>query len=150
MMDRKPYMDVFLRDDNATWVVKDLLPSNQKLVHVTHDECTYFANDGKSKLWLLDGTEEPTLLPKGSGATIIVSEFQCPCHGTMALPSDPSKTSRELFLAGKGRDGWWTAADMNRQFKSLRNYIPTAKVFFFLTIAPTIKRTVQTHYLLAT
>ncbi|OAD01012.1 hypothetical protein MUCCIDRAFT_112439 [Mucor lusitanicus CBS 277.49] len=52
-----------------------------------------------SKLWLLDGTEEPTLLPKGSGATIMVSEFQCPCHGTMALPSDPSKTSRELFLA---------------------------------------------------
>lgn len=118
MMDRKPYMDEFLRNEEATWVIKAGLPSEeQRLVHVTHDECTYFANDGKSKLWLLDGTEEPPLLPKGTGASIMVSEFQCPCHGTMVSPSDPTKTSRELFFAGKGRDGWWTAADMNRQFK---------------------------------
>lgn len=118
MMDRKPYMDEFLRNEEATWVIKAGLRSEeQRLVHVTHDECTYFANDGKSKLWLLDGTEEPPLLPKGTGASIMVSEFQCPCHGTMVSPSDPTKTSRELFFAGKGRDGWWTAADMNRQFK---------------------------------
>lgn len=102
MMNRKPFMDERLRDGEATWVVKDLLPSDQRLVHVTHNECTYFANDGKSKLWLLDGTEEPPLLPKSSGASIMVSEFQCSCHGTMVSHSDdPTKTSKSSFLLAK-------------------------------------------------
>ncbi|EPB85751.1 hypothetical protein HMPREF1544_07502 [Mucor circinelloides 1006PhL] len=72
MMDRKPYMDEFLRNEEATWIVKAVLPSEQRLVHITHDECTYFANDGKSKLWLLDGTEEPPRLPKGTGASTMI------------------------------------------------------------------------------
>lgn len=77
MMARKDNIDEFLRDATATWMVKDDPIPRQKLVYVTHDECTHCANDGRNKkIWLLDGSEEPPFIPKGTGAIIMVSEFQ--------------------------------------------------------------------------
>jgi hypothetical protein len=116
MMEYKRRMDVFTGDENHP-----IIPytGKHKIVMVTHDECTFYANDVKKQLWLLPGVEETPLAQKGPGQSIMVSEFQCPYHKTMKSKKNPGKTSRELFYAGKNRDGWWTAADMRRQFKEV-------------------------------
>lgn len=44
----------------------------------------------------------------------MVSEFQCPCHGTMRIEG---WTSRRLFKAGSNRDGWWTFSNMVEQIE---------------------------------
>ena len=78
-----------------------LLEGEEKVVFVTHDESTFYANDGKNDIWSLEG--ESSIRKKGPGSSIMVSEFQCPCHGTMKLGG---WTSRKLFKAGESRDGW--------------------------------------------
>ncbi|OAD06486.1 hypothetical protein MUCCIDRAFT_107063 [Mucor lusitanicus CBS 277.49] len=47
------------------------------------DESTLYANDGKNDLWLME--DENHIRKKDPGASIMVSEFQCPCHGTMKI-----------------------------------------------------------------
>ena len=93
----------------------------KRLVMVTHDECTFYANDGKNVLWLRD--DETVLRNKNPGRSIMVSEFQCPCHGTMrgivkdANGNDVAATSRQLFFAGGKQDGWWTSDNLVAQLK---------------------------------
>jgi hypothetical protein len=79
---------------------------------VTHDESTFYANDGKEKGWFQQG--ETQLRGKGPGLSIMVSEFQCPCHGTMRYDG---QISRKLFYAGANRDGYWTCEDLVKQLK---------------------------------
>lgn len=57
----------------------------KKLVLVTHDEPTFYANDGKQEIWLSEG--ENVLRKKGPGLSITINEFQCACHGTMRSKS---------------------------------------------------------------
>lgn len=103
----------FYQGDDQEEVLEPLLKENeQKIVFVTHDESTFYANDGKEDLWLMDG--ENYIRKKGTGSSIMVSEFQCPCHGTMKIKA---WTSRKLFKAGEGRDGWWTHKDMVKQLE---------------------------------
>ena len=85
----------------------------KKIVFVTHDESTFYANDGKNDLWLEDG--ENYIRKKSAGLSIMISEFQCPCHGTMKASG---LTSREIFKAGTDRQVWWTSADMVRQLET--------------------------------
>ena len=85
----------------------------KKIVFVTHDESTFYANDGKTDLWLKEG--ENYIRKKGAGLSIMISEFQCPCHGTMKASG---MTSREIFKAGTDRQGWWTSVDMVRQLET--------------------------------
>lgn len=109
MLQYKSFMTAFGEEDE---VIEPVLadPSQQKLVLVTHDECTFYANDGKKDMWLLDG--DNPLRKKGPGASIMVSEFQCPCHGTMRIQS---WTSRRTICAGANRDGYWKSEDMVKQ-----------------------------------
>lgn len=85
---------------------------DKKFVFVTHDESTFYANDGKKDLWLLDG--ENYIRKKGPGSSIMVSEFQCPCHGTMKIQGWSSRT---LFKAGDSREGWWNHKHMVEQLR---------------------------------
>jgi hypothetical protein len=111
----KRMMDYKKRMDSYTGEYEEIVvpPTNnrlQKIVMVTHDESTFYAHDGKETVWLLD--DEHPILKKGQGLSIMVSEFQCPCHGTMRYGD---KISRTLFYAGANRDGYWTSQDMVKQ-----------------------------------
>ena len=84
-----------------------LEPGVKKIVFVTHDESTFYANDGKRNFWLLEG--ENYIRKKGQGSPIMISEFQCPCHGTMKYGG---RTSRVLFKAGGRISTWWHSLRM--------------------------------------
>src|ERR1700761_5529068 len=79
---------------------------------VTQDESVFYANDGNDKGWIMPG--EMRLKPKSQGLSIMVSEFQCPCHGTMR---HDGMTARTLFHAGANREGYWTSEDLVQQLK---------------------------------
>ena len=56
--------------------------ATQKLcVLITHDESTFYCNEGKKLFWLEN--KKKKLLPKSKGSSIMVSGFMCPCHGFM-------------------------------------------------------------------
>jgi hypothetical protein len=112
LMEYMKKMD-FYTGDNEELVLEPVLEENEKkIVLVTHDESTFYANDGKNDLWMLEG--ENHIRKKGPGSSIMVSEFQCPCHGTMKIEG---WTSRTLFKAGDGREGWWTYKHMVDQLE---------------------------------
>jgi hypothetical protein len=48
----------------------------EPLVFITHDESTFNANDGKRKIWGVEGTNP--LRPKGKGKGIMISGFLTP------------------------------------------------------------------------
>lgn len=52
---------------------------------------------------------ESYIRKKSMGSSIMVSEFQCPCHGTMRIKNWKSRT---LFKAGDSREGWWSYNNM--------------------------------------
>lgn len=54
-----------------------------------------YGDDGKEKGWFTQG--EVQIKAKGPGLSIMVSEFQCPCHGTMLYGDEVART---LFYAG--------------------------------------------------
>jgi hypothetical protein len=105
-------MDFYEGENEENILEPVILEGDKKIVFVTHDESTFYANDGKKDLWLLEG--ENYIRKKGPGSSIMVSEFQCPCHGTMKIESWSSRT---LFKAGDSREGWWTYKHMVEQLE---------------------------------
>jgi hypothetical protein len=101
MVEYMQRMEFFTGEKEELTLQPNLKPGLKKIVLVTHDESTFYTNDGKEDMWLKDG--ENMIRKKGAGMSIMVSEFQCPCHGTMRMMS---WTSRKLFKAGLGREGW--------------------------------------------
>ncbi|EIE76273.1 hypothetical protein RO3G_00977 [Rhizopus delemar RA 99-880] len=109
----QPVSESTLRETEEDVLEPNALPEGErKCVFVTHDESTFYANDGKNDMWLADG--ENYIRKKGPGLSIMVSEFQYPCHGTMKIQK---WSSRKLFKAGTARDGWWTSKHMVEQLK---------------------------------
>jgi hypothetical protein len=94
---------------------------------VTHDESTFYSNDGKEKSWFME--QEVQLQPKGPGGSIMVSEFQCACHGTMRYNGQVSRT---LFYAGTNRDGYWT-------YEHLVNQLEEQAIPIFRSLHPDCK-----------
>ncbi|KAG0771949.1 hypothetical protein G6F22_016081 [Rhizopus arrhizus] len=113
MLEYMEKMDFYSGETEEDVLEPNALPEGErKCVFVTHDESTFYANDGKNDMWLADG--ENYIRKKGPGLSIMVSEFQCPCHGTMKIQK---WSSRKLFKAGTARDGWWTSKHMVEQLK---------------------------------
>ena len=112
MVEYKKCMEVYQVDCVENVIQPSLIPDEKKLVLVTHDESTFYANDGKQQLWLGEG--EIILRNKNPGQWIMVSEFQCACHGTMRVMGWSSRT---FIKAGVNRDGYWTSEDMVKQLK---------------------------------
>ena len=111
MMGYKTQMESYSGDDEEIVTPPSLHSGQKQIVMVTHDESTFYANDGKQQIWIAEG--ETVLRKKTSGQSIMVSEFQCACHGTMR--QSPAWTSRTLFEAGGNREKWWTHEHMTRQ-----------------------------------
>ena len=106
MMEYIKRSDYYQGEEMDCVISPELEEGESRIVFVTHDESTFYANDGKDDLWLREG--ENYIRKKGTGLSIMVSEFQCSCHGTMKDPETGS-TSRVLFKAGTGREGWLTS-----------------------------------------
>jgi hypothetical protein len=74
-----------------------------RLLVVTHDESTFYANDRCNTGWFHpDFKAQPQ--QKGEGESIMVSEFLVPEWGRVVNGEDEA---RLLFRAGKNRDGWF-------------------------------------------
>ncbi|OAD78027.1 hypothetical protein PHYBLDRAFT_108288 [Phycomyces blakesleeanus NRRL 1555(-)] len=87
-------------------------------VFVTHDESTFYANDYQKYAWVEGG--ESYCLPKSEGRSIVISEFQCPCHGTMrGYVGDQYKTSRVVFYPGAQYEGYWKSSNMCAQLTDI-------------------------------
>jgi len=91
----------------------------KELVMVTHDECTFYANDDKSTNWKAKG--ESYIKKKGPGLSVMVSDFLCACHGPLKITkeqgtelniAEKDQQARNLLKAGRGREGYWESADM--------------------------------------
>ncbi|SAM08083.1 hypothetical protein [Absidia glauca] len=118
MMEHKKRMDGYSGDEEEN-VVDRIDKSGPKKVFVTHDESIFYANDGQDKSWYAD--HENRLAKKGQGLSVMVSEYQCPCHGTMRDLRDLNnvKTSRQLFYPGVNREGYWQRDDMVKQLNEV-------------------------------
>ncbi len=116
MCARMPRMDSYRDGPDGSIIVdppkdKDVVNKHAcKIIPVVHDESTYMTKDGRKKLWSQKGFASPVI--KGQGATIMVSGFLCPCHGFFSNGDDRSYKTIE---PGKGKDGWWTNADLVAQ-----------------------------------
>ena len=85
-------------------------PQKKKVVLITHDESTFYANDRKKTRWVHE-TEKATTNPKGEGASIMVSDFCSPDLGWLCS-KDGKEEAQVFFKAGKGRDGYFTNEDL--------------------------------------
>jgi hypothetical protein len=95
-----------------------LAPGEKEIVVVTHDESTFYCNEGKRFFWMENGKKK--LLPKCKGTSIMISGFVCACHGFMR---HGDKKSYRFFEAGTARDGWFTNSDLCIQIQDCQAVI---------------------------
>ena len=112
MVEYSQFMEKYDENDVNKVTLPILPEGQQQIVMVTQDESTFYSNESPTNLWLLNN--ENPIRNKSPGGSIMVSEFQCPCHGTMRIKN---WKSRKFFFAGSNRDGYWTWKDMHEQIK---------------------------------
>lgn len=92
-----------------------VLSSNEKMhILVTHDECLFYVNDDKPKIWAPLG--KLSLRKIGQGKSIMVSEFFTETHGRLKLNEEeillhskiPIET-KKFLKSRKNEEGWWIA-----------------------------------------
>jgi hypothetical protein len=124
-------MRFYSGDDLMIEIPPVLEEGKKEAVLVTHDESTFYCNEGRRYFWLENGKKK--LLPKSKGLSIMISGFCCHCHGFVSLPG--GSKSYQLFKAGTSREGWFTNQHLVDQFHgcidALRHYHPDCE----LTIA---------------
>jgi hypothetical protein len=59
-------------------IIPELEEGERQCVLITHDESTFYCNDGRKFYWLENGKQK--YLPKTKGASIMISGFMCHCH----------------------------------------------------------------------
>ena len=112
----EPRMRKYADDKVSGKMMKELIPvcTDKEVVMITHDESTFYANQGKKMFWMENGKKK--LLPKSDGQSIMVSGFQCFCHGFMSTEIEGNiLRSYQIFYAGSNRDGWFTNEDLVEQ-----------------------------------
>ncbi|KIJ31493.1 hypothetical protein M422DRAFT_266870 [Sphaerobolus stellatus SS14] len=88
-------------------------PQKKRVVLLTHDESTYYANDCRETRWI-HKSENPTPACKGEGSSIMVSDFCSPDLGWLKS-KDSTREARRLFKAGKNREGYFSNEDLCAQ-----------------------------------
>ena len=98
--------------------------NRRPIIVITHDECTFSANDGVRKAWTRK--EDAFLRPKSQGQGIMTSDFILP-YGRFNLSSlTPERReeiaqitglleteSVEIFEYGKNNDEYWDGAKLH-------------------------------------
>lgn len=144
MEELKPFIVEFEADGNMK--PKEYPPGcavggNERrlIIVITHDECTFSANDGKRRAWAQPGNS--FLRPKGRGQGIMVSEFLLP-FGRLNLSSLSQEkrdevVSRtgltlteavEIFEYGKNHEGYWDRVKLHKQV--VTKALPVAEAFY--------------------
>lgn len=129
MEELKPYLVEFNEDRTMK---EKIYPADcavggsdrRPVIVITHDECTFSANDGIRKAWTRKG--DTFLRPKGRGQGIMVSEFLPPFGrlNLLSLSEDKQQEIRqrtgltvteavELFEYGKNNGGYWDGAKLH-------------------------------------
>ncbi|KIJ41420.1 hypothetical protein M422DRAFT_255624 [Sphaerobolus stellatus SS14] len=90
-------------------------PLNKRVVLITHDESTFYANDRQKLCWI-HSSEKPEPVRKGEGVSIMVSDFCSPDLGWLRS-KDGAKEARILFKAGKSQDGYFNCEDLCQQIE---------------------------------
>ena len=124
-------MITYVGEDCEIAIQPDLDDGVRPLVLVVQDESCFSSNDGRKTIW--KQKDESILRPKGSGRSLMVSEFLCECHGRLRLtkeqqilyPEIPSKAG-VIIKPGKEADGYWDNEDLVVQTKT--RVIPIFKV----------------------
>ncbi|CAG8592250.1 19196_t:CDS:2 [Cetraspora pellucida] len=94
----------------------------KEYVQITHDECYFYANDGRRRIWIQKGKN--ILRLKHLGHFIMVSAFLCSCHGLLRLTDQ--QLYENLYIKNKETfvihsvqvDGYWKAEHMLEQLVS--------------------------------
>ena len=108
--------------DDMKCVPPKLKDGEKEHILVTHDECIFYANDGKRGIWAPNG--ELPLRKKGNGRSIMVSEFLSEACGRLCLsqediikhPTVPNE-ARVYLMPGKNQEGYWTVQHLLEQVK---------------------------------
>ena len=112
-------------------------PNRRPVIMITHDESTFSANDGRRRVWTLDG--HGILRPKGRGKGIMVSDFLLPWSRLNLFSLSPEK-QQELatqgvpleaavyFEYGKTDDGYWTGEELLDQV--VKKALPIGEVLY--------------------
>ena len=124
-------MITYVGDDCEKAIQPDLEDGVRPLVLVVQDESCFSSNDARKTIWKQRNGN--ILRPKGSGRSLMVSEFLCECHGRLRLtaeqqtlnPGVPSEAGI-IIKPGKGADGYWDNDDLVRQTETF--VIPIFKV----------------------
>lgn len=101
----------FKGEDMQESIPPQLHQGEKECVLITHDESTFYCNEGRRFFWLENGKKK--LLPKSKGTSLMISGFCCQCHGFM---SHSGAKSYQVFKAGTGREGWFTNQHLVDQF----------------------------------
>jgi hypothetical protein len=76
-------MDQYVGENMDIVISADLRVGEKKVVLLTHDESSFEFHGGKRFVWL--ESEKNVLKPKGSGRSLMVSQFLCQCQGAMEI-----------------------------------------------------------------
>lgn len=96
----------------------------QPIIVITHDECTFFANDGIQRVWTQK--KDTFLQLKGQGQGIMTSEFLLSYKWLNLVSLTPKKRKKviqqtelqeieavEIFEYGKNNDSYWDGAKLH-------------------------------------
>ncbi|KAH9924420.1 uncharacterized protein B0H18DRAFT_1119954 [Fomitopsis serialis] len=92
-------------------------PQNRRTVVWFHDESTFYAHDRRKQRWV-HKTEKAKPYQKGEGASLMVADFVSADYGWLRAPDhseDNPEEARVFFKAGKGRDGYFTYEEIQKQ-----------------------------------
>ncbi|CAG8725905.1 3842_t:CDS:2 [Cetraspora pellucida] len=87
----------------------------KELIFITHDECIFYSNDGKKKIWVPNG--EMPLRKKGDRRPIMVSEFILGECGQLKLSNDEIRM--HLNIPVEAHSTTYVDANGNQQAQSM-------------------------------
>jgi hypothetical protein len=114
MLSYERRMQEYSGDNMEVIIPPELSDGERRVVLITHDESTFYCNEGKPLMWMENGKNK--LLPKCKGTSLMVSGFCCDCHGFFNNGVQKSYTT---FEAGIAREGWFTNKDLVAQFDKI-------------------------------
>jgi hypothetical protein len=89
----------YIGDDCEVALPPDLPEGVRPLVLVIQDESCFASHEERKTLWMQKN--KTILLPKGSGRSLMVSEFFCECHGRMKT----QRAAKRAISRDSGRSG---------------------------------------------
>ena len=89
MINYKKKMDEWTGEEMDMLMEDKVEVRGNKHVHVTHDESTFYSNDGREEFWVEEG--DNWIRKKGPGGSIMIGDFLCPCHGPMKVTGQQAR-----------------------------------------------------------